>query len=167
MAFFCCYCGYKVSNEWFYCPRCGELLPKIEESDNSEKVLGYVVKNEPEQEESLLVDENILEEECCSRASLTSQQETSFKHPILPRKVDWQVFEERMKEYRLLKAREEHKSPAYIFDNKALCELSEARNRILIKQDLNEVKYWSERRIEKYGDDIIDLLNLLDQNYIP
>ena len=37
----------------------------------------------------------------------------------------------------------------------------------LLKQDLYDIKYWADYRINKYGDDIIDILNQLDQNYIP
>ena len=155
MANFCCTCGYKVDTDWQFCPKCGAMLPELEpaepattEHKTDKQVITTVVKVDKTTEEPL-------------------PQKPNKTYPTLPRKVDKQIFEGRLREYRLQKAQEESKSPAYIFENKALNELSEARNRILLKQDLYDIKYWAEYRINKYGDDIIDILNQLDQNYIP
>lgn len=145
MANFCTKCGLKVEKHWKYCPNCGELLPNLEQAPIHEATT--------EDEEINLVN--------------VSNDNEPLDHPTLPRKVDRQIFEGRLKEYRSMKAGEERKSPVYIFDNKAIDALVEARNRILIVPDLFNIKYWSDYRIDKYGKDIIDILNQLDQNYIP
>ena len=150
MANYCCKCGYKVDTDWQYCPKCGAELPVIEMIDEIT----------PNKLESQIITSVI-------KPVKSPEPVREKNHPTLPRKIDKQIFEGRLKEYRLQKAQEEKKSPAYIFENKALNELSEARNRILLKQDLYDIKYWAEYRINKYGDDIIDILNQLDQNYIP
>ena len=149
MANYCCKCGYKVDTDWQYCPKCGAELPVIEMEEEVQN------KSESQIITSVIKIKN------------SSESTNAKKHPALPRKIDKQIFEGRLREYRLQKAQEESKSPAYIFENKALNELSEARNRILLKQDLYDIKYWADYRINKYGDDIIDILNQLDQNYIP
>ena len=82
------------------------------------------------------------------------------------RKVDVNAFETRLREYRALKSSEEHRYPLCVFEDNALYQLLNARNRIIVKEDLLKVKYWGENRIKKYGDDIIGILEELDRNYI-
>ena len=145
----------------------GKHIQRLREAKGySQEKLAELVANEPavpnNQTEHQIITDVIKK----NATEITAPKQTVKTYPTLPRKVDKQIFEGRLKEYRLQKAQEEHKSPAYIFENKALYELSEARNRILLKQDLYDIKYWAEYRINKYGDDIIDILNQLDQNYI-
>ncbi len=153
MANYCCKCGYKVKDDWKYCPVCGAELPIIDKLQDNEQEKTVSIKPQ-----SITI---------INTTPIIEAKKDLPNHPTIPRKVDPQIFTGRLKEYRLQKAGEEHKSPLYIFENKAIDCLVEARNRILVKQDLFEIKYWAEARIEKYGDDIIDILNQLDQNYIP
>ena len=101
-----------------------------------------------------------------TRENLKKQETNEIKKPTFPRKIERSVFEARLMLYRLRKATDEHKYPLCIFEDNALNELLKARNKIIEKQDLYKVKYWGEYRIQKYGDDIISILNELDYNYI-
>ena len=135
MAFFCCYCGCKVNNNWLFCPKCGKSLPKIENKTSKKQIAD-------------------------------SNEQNSLEKTNLIRNVDVNAFELRLREYRALKSSEEHRYPLCVFEDNALYQLLNARNRIIVKEDLLKVKYWGEYRIKKYGDDIVGILEELDRNYI-
>ena len=146
MANYCVYCGYETDNTWKYCPNCGKELPALNKK---------VIKN----------NEKIL----------LSQNNNDFKIDILnnidrqthQRKIDRNILEGRLIEYRLTE-KNRLNIPSYcIFKNSTIQAIVENRNNIFTKDDLYNIKGLGATSIDKYGNDIIDILNTLDQNYIP
>ena len=154
MANFCTKCGYQVKEEWDYCPVCGCKLPKLEES-KPEMLLNNV--NDIVDNSKCLVAEK----------DKVKIENKSNNLPKLPRKIDYRILEGRLKEFRVSIKRDKN-IPAYcVFSDTALCSVVESRNNILIKEDLLSLNGWGNVKVSQYGDEIIDILNQLDQNYIP
>lgn len=161
MANYCYRCGCKVNNEWKFCPVCGAELPSL-----SDLISNNQISDKP--------DNGLNTTTTCNQINMNdsnksdeNNMEIKEKQPILQRNVDKYYFEQNLIEYRTQCARE-NSLPAYtIFDNKALNTLVEARNNILVQEDIVNVKYWSEVRVNKHGKAIIDILNKLDRNYMP
>ena len=148
MANYCVNCGYKTDRSWKYCPKCGEQLPNLEDE--------ILLKKD---------SDNLQPQKITTVKTFTVQK--CNKQPTLPRKVDRMVLEGRLEEYRLAE-KNRLNIPAYcIFNNSTLNAIVEQRNNILTTNDLYSIKGLGEKSIEKYGNDIISLLNELDQNYIP
>ena len=147
MANYCVGCGYKVEANWNYCPNCGERLPELIDNKNIKLTKYPKIQN---------------------GSNLTNfSTNNECKKPTLPRKVDRVILEGRLEEYRLAE-KERQNLPAYcIFNNETIKYIVEKRNEILTKYDLLKIKGLGDSKISKYGDDIINLLNELDQNYIP
>lgn len=82
-----------------------------------------------------------------------------------PRKVDAEVLAERLKCYRLAMANNRNVRAFYIFTNKAINSLIESRNSIFTKDDMLNIQGWGAFKVNEYGDDIINIINELDQNY--
>ena len=64
---------------------------------------------------------------------------------------------EELKEYRKMKSKEENIRPYYIYNDLQLKELIEKKPKTL--QELIKINGFGKKKVEKYGEDIINILN--------
>lgn len=139
----------------YYAPK--EIKKKVIRAD---QLINYIKKIESTKES--LYSEKYIKNNC--EALLKYQIESKYIEPTSvveePEKSDIKNDEElreKLKKYRLQKSREENNKPYFIFTDKTLEDL--IAKRPTTKDELLKVEGLGKYKIEKYGEDILELIN--------
>ena len=125
----------------------------------------YKILNKEKVKEVLGENINKCFEEKKRKAFITMKpldREHQNKTNVSIRNIDADVLSKQLKDYRNRKSIEEG-LPAYIiFEDKALQTMVDSRNIIDSLDDLTKIKYWSDKRVSKYGEDILSIIHSLE-----
>ena len=136
---YCSKCGKKVNGSQRYCDDCGSKIAMLIKCNSCG---------------------TLLPQQC--KFCVNCGNELNNIPDIYRPDIDTDVLTERLKEYRIAMATVEN-IPAYcIFDNKTLEAIVNVMPTEL--EHFNYVKGFSYNRIKKYGNDVIEIVKVLDRN---
>lgn len=149
---FCSYCGKDLVENAKYCSYCGEkvIYPKSysQELDKSTK---ETVQTNPVR--VLYVNDQGF------KRNIVNSENLCRKRPV---RVDRIVLEERLKDFRKLRAALEKIPPYMVFTDRTLNDIIDILPTNLLQ--LSKVGGFGEIKVAKYGLDILKIINKLDMN---
>ncbi|MBB6715595.1 HRDC domain-containing protein [Clostridium gasigenes] len=108
-------------------------------------------------DEEKIVEEKIVEEVIKKITEKDSEYKLSEKEVISSESSD--ILINKLKEYRTSMARSEKVSPYFIYNNETLGEIIKVKPKN--KEELMKVRGFGPIKVEKYGDSIIDIINVV------
>ncbi|MBB6715578.1 HRDC domain-containing protein [Clostridium gasigenes] len=129
----------------------------IGNNEEDEVVINEFKANKVEYKKIEIVEEKIVEDLIKKITKKDSEYKLSEKEVISSESND--ILINKLKEYRTSMARAEKVSPYFIYNNETLEEIIKVKPKN--KEELMKVRGFGPIKVEKYGDSIIDIINVL------